>query len=103
KYDIFLARRSFADAFTTARDRLLLALIAGLALLWLRDPGAPTAALPPRAVMLAVLAGPAGYRWNAVLLRRLAWFRETSVLSAEALMPGAQRSYLAWGQIPLCA
>lgn len=104
KYDLLLARRSFADAFATARDRLLLALVTAFALLWLRDAALrDLPSLPPRAALLTLLAAPAAYGWNAAALRRLAWFRETSALAAEALMPAARPSYLAWAQLPLVA
>jgi hypothetical protein len=104
RYELILARRSFADAFATARDRLLLVLVTAIALLWLRDAAgrvAPT--LPTGAAMLALLAAPAAYGWNKVVLRRLAWLRETSVLAPEALAPRARLSYPAWAQLPLLA
>lgn len=104
KYDLFLARRSFADAFATVRDRLLLALVIAFALLWLRDAAARAApALPRQAWMLGVLAGPGAYAWSRAVLRRVAWFRDGSVLAPEALAPGARVSYLAWAQLPVIA
>jgi hypothetical protein len=104
RYEFVLARRSFADAFANWRDRLLLALVAAFALLWLRDAaGRAPPGLPPQASMLALLAGPAAYGWTKAVLRRLAWFRETSVLAPQALVRGALLPYLAWAQLPLLA
>jgi hypothetical protein len=104
KYDLLLARRSFADAFATWRDRLLLALVLTFALLWLGDAATRAVpSLPPQAAMLALLAAPATYAWTAAALRRLAWFRETSVLASEALVPRARATYLACAQLPLLA
>lgn len=104
KYDFFLARRSFADAFAMARDRLLLALVTVCALLWLRDAATGAAPTPPRqAWMLSLLAAPGAYGWNSAVLRRLAWLRETSLLAPEALAPGAGRLYLGCAQVPVLA
>jgi hypothetical protein len=104
KYDLFLARRSFADAFATVRDRLLLALVTAFALLWLRDTAARAApVLPRQGWMLAALAGPVAYAWSRAVLRRLAWLRESSVVAPEALAPGARLSYLACAQLPALA
>jgi hypothetical protein len=104
KYDLLLARRSFADAFATVRDRLLLLLVAAFLLLWLRDAAMRALPrLPPQAEMLAVLAGPAAFGWSRAALRRLAWFGETSLLAADALRPKARLSYLACAQLPLLA
>jgi hypothetical protein len=104
KYDLLLAQRSFADAFGTWRDRLLLALVAALVLLWLRDAATRAApSLPPQAAMLALLAGPAAYAWSAAALRRIAWFREVSALAPHALLPRSRTSYLAGAQLPLLA
>lgn len=102
RYDLLLARRSFADSFSTARDRLLLAMVAVLAVLWMRDAATRAApSLPPGAAMMALLAGPAAYGWNAAALRRLDWFRESSVLAPQALLPRAGSSYIAFAQLPL--
>lgn len=104
KYDLFLARRSFTDAFATVRDRLLLALVAAIALLWLRDAATRAApSLPRQAWMLGVLTGPVAYSWSRAALRRLAWLRESSVLAPEALAPGARLPYLAAAQLPVLA
>lgn len=104
KYDLLLARRSFADAFATARDRLLLALVTAFVLLWLHDAAVRAApVLPRKAWMLAFLAGPAAYGWSRAVLRRLRWHRESSVLAPEALAPEARLSYLAWAQLPVLA
>jgi hypothetical protein len=104
RYDLLLARRSFADAFATGRDRLLLVLVGVFLLIWLRDSalrGVPP--LPPKAAMLAVLAGPAAFGWSRAAKRRLAWFRETSVLAPGALAGRAPLAYLACAQLPLLA
>lgn len=104
KYDLSLARRSFADAFATRRDRLLLAIVTIFFLLWLHDAamrGAPP--LPPRFALLAVLAAPASFGWNRAVLRRLAWFGEASVIAPEALVARARLSYLGCTQLPLLA
>lgn len=104
KYDLLLARRSFADAFATGRDRLLLVLVVAFLLLWLRDSALRAVPpLPPKAAMLGVLAGPAAFGWTRAAKRRLAWFRETSVLAPDALAARASLAYLACAQLPLLA
>jgi hypothetical protein len=103
-YDLLLARRSFADAFATARDRLLLAFVSAFLLLWLRDAAMRAGpSLPPRAVLLALLACPAAFGWTRAVLRRLAWFREVSPLAPQALRRRSALAYFACAQLPLAA
>jgi hypothetical protein len=104
RYDLLLVRRSFADAFATGRDRLLLVLVGALLLLWLRGAAMHAVPLlPPKAAMLAVLAGPAAFGWTRAAMRRLAWFRETSILAPDALAARTPFAYLACAQVPLLA
>ncbi len=83
RYEFTLFARSFADAFSRTRDRLLLALVLGVALLWLRQaiaaPGG--AGLPGGAVLLALAAAPAAYQWSRLATGRLAWLAEESALA----------------------
>ena len=97
RYELTLFRRSFADAFERKRDRLLLLVVAILALLWLREQaaGAASPALPPGAVWLAAAAAPIGFAWQRLVLTRLALLSEHSALAADALDRRERRSYLA--------
>lgn len=102
KYDLLVARRSFANTFATVADRLMLVLLTAILALWLRD--AALRAFPPlpqQARMLALLAGPAAFGWTRAAMRRLAWFRERSLLASDALGPKAILAYLACAQLPL--
>jgi hypothetical protein len=97
RYELTLFRRSFADAFDRKRDRLLLLLVAVLALLWLREQaaGAATLALPPGAVWLAAAAAPIGFAWQRLVLTRLALLSEHSAVAANALDRRERHFYFA--------
>ena len=96
RYEAALFRRSFAAAFGRPRDIALLAFMAALALLWLRDAWERGGLdFPPEAVWLAALAGPAAFSWQRLLDERLRWMTEQSVLAADALHRGTRWLYLA--------
>jgi hypothetical protein len=97
RYELTLFRRSFGDAFERKRDRLLLLVVAVLALLWLREQaaGAASLSLPPGAVWLAAAAAPIGFAWQRLVLTRLALLSEHSALAADALDRRERRFYLA--------
>jgi hypothetical protein len=86
RYEFALFARSFADAFNRTRDRLLVAAVLVLALLWLRQaiaaPGGP--GLPGRAALLALAAAPVAYQWSRLATGRLAWLAEESALAPRA-------------------
>jgi hypothetical protein len=97
RYELTLFRRSFADAFGRKRDRLLLLVVAVLALLWLREQAASAAnlSLPPGAVWLAAAAAPIGFAWQRLVLTRLALLSEHSAVAADALDRRERRFYVA--------
>lgn len=103
RFELLLFARSFADAFSRKRDRLLLAIVLGLALLWLRhEMSAPDGiGLPPRWELLALAAAPVSYLWNRLAIRRLAWLAEESALAPRAADPGARLHYLLAAQLPI--
>jgi hypothetical protein len=96
RYELTLFRRSFADAFDRKRDRLLLLVVAVLALLWLREQaGAASLSLPPGAVWLAAAAAPIGFAWQRLVLTRLAFLCEHSAVAADALDRRERHLYFA--------
>jgi hypothetical protein len=97
RFETWLLRRSFGDAFSGARDRLLLLVIAALAALWARAHFADAAVLelPERAAWAGALGLPAGFAAHRLLAGRLAWLAEESPLSAVARQGRARRAYLA--------
>lgn len=104
-YELTLFQRSFADAFSRTRDKLLLLVMAGLVVLWLRERALTltSGGLPERAVFFAGLAAPVAFAWQRTLLRRLQWLEEYSLFALHALMPETRRGYLAAAQLPILA
>ena len=88
RYDAALLRRFLADGFRGPADALLLVLVAGIALAWLRQQ---VLVLPPGAVWFALLAGPAGYAWQRLAGLRLAWLAEHGAVAPAALERGERR------------
>jgi hypothetical protein len=103
RYELALFARSFADAFRRKRDRLLLATVVALALLWLRHAtGDPDGfALPPGWELVALIAAPIAFHWNRVVIRRLDWLAEESALAHCAADGRAQRRYRLAAQLPI--
>jgi hypothetical protein len=103
RHELALFSRSFADAFSRKRDRLLLAIVAALALLWLRHAMShpETIALPPGWQLLALIAAPIAFQWNRLVNRRLAWLAEESAVAPFAADGPAQRRYRAAAQLPI--
>lgn len=103
RFELFLFARSFADAFARKRDRLLLATVALLALLWLRQAlsGSDGFALPPGWELAAIAAAPISFQWNRLVIRRLSWLAGESALAPCAADAGAQRRYRLAAQIPV--
>lgn len=92
RYDAALLRRALADAFGGVRDMLLLALVAVIAVAWLRQQ--MLSALPG-ALWFAALAGPAGLAWHRLARLRLARLAEHSPVAAAALDGRERRAWLA--------
>ena len=103
RYELALFGRSFTDAFSRARDRVLLGIVVVLGLLWLHATlrGAGAASLPHGSEWLALAAAPLSFSWNVMLLRRLAWLVEHSPLAAAAAVPGSRGRYLVVAQLPV--
>jgi hypothetical protein len=103
RFELLLFARSFADAFSRKRDRLLLAIVLGLALLWLRhatsDPDG--FGLPPGSELLGLAAGPVSYQWNRLAIRRLEWLAEESALAPFAAARGVRLHYSIAAQLPI--
>lgn len=97
RYELTLLRRSFAEAFERPRDKLLLLIVLGLLLLWLREgiAAAATASLPPEALWAAAFAGPIGFGWQRLIALRLEWLKEHSAVARAALEARTRRLYLA--------
>jgi hypothetical protein len=95
RYEFALFARSFADAFSRTRDRLLLAIALGLALLWLRQAMAAPGgfSLPVGSALLALAAAPVAFQWSRVANRRLDWLAEESALAPRAADCGARWRY----------
>jgi len=102
-YDLVLFRRSFADAFSRPRDKLLLVLMLAFAFFWLRARVGEVAAssLPPETAWWGGLAGLISFGWQRLLVRRLTWFTQESALTADALARPGRRLYLAVAHLPL--
>jgi hypothetical protein len=95
RYELVLFGRSFADAFSHKRDRLVLAIVTALALLWLRQSvDAPNALQLPRGLeLVALAAAPISFQWNRLVSRRLAWLAEESALAPYAADRRARLGY----------
>ncbi|MGA9582114.1 MAG: hypothetical protein WBR13_09120, partial [Allosphingosinicella sp.] len=93
RYELTLFVRSFADAFSRKRDRLLLAIVLCLALLWLRQSISAAGPAPRGLEWLALAAAPMSFRWNQLVGRRLAWLAEESALAPCAASPAARLRY----------
>jgi hypothetical protein len=91
RYDAALLRRFLADGFRGPGDALLLALVAAIAVAWLRQQ---RLILPPGAVWFALLAGPAGFAWQRLARLRLARLAEHSAVAAAALDRRERRAWL---------
>jgi hypothetical protein len=95
RFELLLFRRSFTDAFSRTRDRLLLAIALLLALLWLRQamtaPGGFS--LPRGSELLALAAAPVAFQWSRLANRRLDWLAEESALAPSAADRGARWRY----------
>lgn len=101
RYELALFVRSFADAFNRKRDRLLLAIVLCLALLWMRQ-GVGAAGEPPRGLeLLALAAAPVSFSWNRLVGRRLDWLAEESALASCAARPAARLRYRLAAQFPI--
>ena len=102
-YELALFGRSFRNAFSRTRDRVLLGLVLVLGLLWVQAEltGAGAAAMPRGSEWLALAAAPVAFSWNAMLLRRLAWIGEHGPLAPAAAAADARRRYLAVAQLPV--
>lgn len=96
RYEVALFARSFADAFSRTRDRLLLAIVLVLGLLWLRQGIAAPGGfgLPRGSALLALAAAPVAFQWSRLATGRLAWLAQDSALAPRAADRGAQRHYL---------
>jgi hypothetical protein len=102
-YELALFSRSFTDAFSRPRDRLLLGIVLVLGLLWLHATlrGAGASMLPGGREWLALAAAPVSFSWNTTLLRRLAWIGEHGPLAPAAAAPKARGRYLVVAQLPV--
>jgi hypothetical protein len=100
RFELTLFGRSFADAFGRTRDRLLLAIMLALGLLWLRQSLAGGPALPRGAELLALGAAPLSFQWNRLVARRLAWLAEESALAPVAADRRARLRYRLAAQLP---
>lgn len=96
-YELALFRRSFADGFGRWRDKLLLLIVATLALSWLWETleNAAGPALPSDAAWLGALAGPAGFAWQRLVATRLGWLAEHSAVAPAALDRRIRAGYFA--------
>ena len=92
RYDARLLRRFLADGFGGPADVLLLVLVVTIGAAWLRQQ---VLALPPGAVWLALLAGPAGLAWQPLVPTRLAGLAERSPVAPAALARRERRAWLA--------
>jgi hypothetical protein len=103
RFELLLFRRSFADAFSRKRDRLLLVIVLAVALLWLRHSatGPGGLDLPPRWELLALAAAPLSYRWTGLAARRLEWLAEESALAPAAADRRARACYRLAAQLPV--
>jgi hypothetical protein len=103
RYELLLFGRSLADSFSHKRDRLLLAIVTALALLWLRQSVNAASALElPRGWALAALAAaPISFQWNRLAARRLAWLAEESALAPYAADRRGRLRYLLAAQLPI--
>jgi hypothetical protein len=103
RYELALFLRSFADAFSRTRDRLLLAIMLALGLLWLRQSLAGAPAVPRGTELLALGAAPVSFQWNRLIVRRLAWLAEESALAPVAAERRARLRYRLAAQLPALA
>lgn len=101
RFELALFVRSFTDAFSRKRDRLLLAIVLALALLWLRQSLGSAGKPPPGLELLALAAAPVAFRWNRLIGRRLTWLAEESPLAPCAAAPAARLSYRLAAQLPI--
>jgi hypothetical protein len=90
RYDAALLRRFLADGFRGPGDALLLLLVAGIAVAWLRQE---VLGLAPGAAWFALLAGPAGFAWQMLARLRLAGLAEQSAVAPAALERVQRRAW----------
>ena len=92
RYETMLFRRSFADAFGRTSDRILLAVVLGIAVLavpgWLEAVALPRWLMPVAAAMLA-------FGWQRAVRTRLSWLERESLFAAEALETRTRAKYAA--------
>jgi hypothetical protein len=102
RYELVLLCRSFAEAFGSWRDRMLLAIVLALGMLWLRHSlqGLASWTLPKDFAWLALAAAAPSYQWNRLLIRRLCWLAEESALAPCAAARAARCTYLLAAQMP---
>jgi hypothetical protein len=102
RFELALFVRSVADAFDRTRDRLLLAVMLALAVLWLRQSLGTSdgSALPRSSEMLALAAAPVSFQWNRLVVRRLDWLAEESPLAPRAADRAARLHYGLAAQLP---
>lgn len=95
RYDSLLLKRALGDGFRGPADIVLLAIVMGLGIAWLRmrlTEAAPV--LPGEAVWLAALVGPVAFAWHRLALGRLARLAEASPVAPAALRRDERRAYL---------
>jgi hypothetical protein len=98
RHDALVLRKGFAAAFSTWRDRLLLAIVLLLGLLWLRDAASKGHWLED--VRLGIGIGAVlGWATGRGLLRRLADHAAEGLLAADALDRATRATYLAVGAV----